>query len=49
MKKFEFKKDLLKLEKLGKKFKIKFPTIKCKVCGEEILDTPENRLKFKKK
>lgn len=37
--------------KIPKKFfkklnlNIKVPTIRCKKCGEEILDTPTNRLK----
>ena len=26
------------------KAKIKLPTIKCKVCGKKILDTPTNRV-----
>ena len=26
------------------KWKVKIPTIKCKQCGEDILDTPTNRL-----
>jgi len=26
------------------KCKIKLPTIKCNICGEEILDTPTNRM-----
>lgn len=27
-------------------FKITLPTIKCKICGQDILDTPQNRMKF---
>ena len=27
------------------KWRLELPTIKCKVCGEDILDTPTNRLK----